>query len=222
MRTLARHVGLPEAAPVAEVVAEINKSPIAASQVNREAKRQQVSAAAALAKQQEISKEIAAAIGDGRIPSSAAPKWRGRLTVYGDSAVRELRGLRSVTAILAASEAQEPVEPPSMLAARPVSITSLVAPSKSAVSTSRVAASADPGVVADPASGELSWQGLPVTSGADGAPLVHTTSGAMTPAAFKAAGLDVETERAAVGMSRLMGTEAKSGLAKRNMLFGGS
>lgn len=181
MQGLARHMGLPDTTPVAEIAAEINGTPIAASHANRAAKRDKV---------------IAAAIADGRV-------FRLHQGEVVNAYSRAPRGLEQ------------------SLKLRPSAPAGVKKPSRPALALA-ASSPADQGVVADPASGALSWNGLPVTPGSDGTPMVHTVNGAMSVAAFKAAGLDAETERVAVGLSHLMGSAAKTGLPRRNPLFGGS
>lgn len=202
----------------------------------RSVERSLVAAAAAPAgsgamTREHIDAEIAAAVADGRIPGSAQMRWRAVLASRGAAGVSELRSLQSPAAIIAAAkvkaaaEQEAAPEPPSLLVAKPFSLVGNVDEGAAAAKAADqlaapVAASAD--VVSDSVSGELSWQGLPVTAAADGTPLVHTTGGAMSVEAFKAAGLNAEAERAAVGLAHLTGTAAKTGLPGRNPLFNGT
>lgn len=156
----------------------------------------------------EIVRELRAAVDDGRIPASAQPRWRAQLVSRGEAARDELRELQSPIAIMAKAKA--------------AGILALARHEDAA--GARLAASGPAGaggVISDPVSGSLSWNGLPVTPGPDGVPRVHTASGAMTVEAFEAAGLDAEAERVAVGLAHLTGTAASSGLPPRNPLFNG-
>jgi hypothetical protein len=210
--TLAQHLGLPATTPVADVAARINAGPALPSA--------------------EITRELNAAVTDYRIPERATPRWRSILASRGEAGRTELRSLTPVrpSAAKAATAPKAPEsdpEPPSLLERRPVSLAASVdagAAARKVPRVTQVAASsaADPRVVSDPVSGALSWNGLPVSAGSDGSQLVHTTNGAMTVDAFKAAGLDAESEAVAVGLSRLTGTASKTDLPRRNPLFGGS
>jgi hypothetical protein len=221
--TLAVHLGLAPDTPAEEIAAEVNGAPIAASHASRVAKHT-------------IESELTAAVADGRILASAKPRWRSLMATRGAAGIGELRALTPVAELLGkaastpspspAAKPVTPAEPESLLAARPFSLVTNVdegaRAAKVKVAPAPIAASADAdGVLSDPVSGALSWNGLPVTPGPDGSPLVHTVNGAMSPAAFKAAGLSVETEVAAVGLARLTGSGNAAGLPRRNPLFGG-
>jgi hypothetical protein len=205
---VAAQLGLPAGSTQEQCLAEIRVRGVAL------AERKRIAAAAANhLTAAEIETAVKAAAAAGKIV--AVDGWRTILAREGKPALRRLEAKAPIPV-------PEP-EAPSLLDRQMASLVRSVdegAAAKKAAEAKPVAAStgAAAGVVADPASGALSWQGLPVTLGADGSPLVNTVNGPMTPAAFTAAGLDAETERAGLQLAGLTGS---LGAPTRGSLFGG-